>query len=292
MKTIHRALTLVAVLALLSPLAILAQSNRQGPYHDIEIQVKDLNSDQVIGTIQPGGSFTLREGQRVRLIMTAIHPGRGRGIAYPETEFTESEPGRGWVRVTRTNVENANATLEIQRPSNLNRNRTETLHYRIVENIGIPSNLRQGSITIHAVPDLGVGAGSAPTTSYSRAQQLTNTLYRAILLRDMDPSGQPYVDRIASGGYTELIRVAEEMAGSEESRDDAFDRAGGSIEQRLNALYQNLLGLTSSQVDSSQRSTDAQRLRAGQIDDVVAAIVQSTRFQEYQNLSDWMAVRY
>src|SRR5688500_12996081 len=182
MKTIHRALTLVAVLALLSPLAILAQSNRQGPYHDIEIQVKDLDSNQVIGTIQPGGSFALREGQRVRLIMTAIHPGRGRGPAYPETESTESEPGRGWVRVTRTNVENANATLDIRRPSSLNRNRTETLHYRIVENIGIPESLRRGTITIHAEP--GVGAGMAPpSTSYSRAQQLTNTLYRAILLR-------------------------------------------------------------------------------------------------------------
>lgn len=290
MKTIHRTLTLVAVLALLCPLAILAQSNRQGPYNDVEIQVKDLNSDQVIGTIPPGGSFTLREGQRVRLIMTAIHPGNGRGPAYPETEFTESEPGRGWVRVTRTNVENANATLEIQRPSDSNRNRTETLHYRIVENIGIPNHLRQGFITIHAEP--GVAAGAAPVTGYSRAQQLTNTLYRAILLRDMDPAGQGYVDRIANGGYSELIRVAEEIASSNESRDDAFDRAGGSLEQRLAALYQNLLGLSLSQVANDQRFEDMRRLRAGQIDDVVAGLVQSTRFQDYQNLSDWMAVRY
>ncbi|HYN20911.1 MAG TPA: hypothetical protein VE078_08125, partial [Thermoanaerobaculia bacterium] len=181
---------------------------------------------------------------------------------------------------------------EIQRPSNLNRNRTETVHYRIVENIGIPNNLRQGTITIHAVPDVGAGTAPAPGTSHSRAQQLTSTLYRAILLRDMDPAGQAYVDRIARGGYTELIRVAEEIASSEESRDDAFDRAGGSIEQRLTALYQNLLGLTSSQIESDQRFEDMRRMRAGQIDDVVATIVQSTRFQEYQNLSDWMAVRY
>lgn len=292
MKTIHRTLTLVAVLALLCPLAILAQSksNRQGPYQNVEIQVKDLDSDQVIGVIQPGGRFTLREGQRVRLIMTAIQPGRGKGPAYPETEFTESEPGRGWVRVTRTNVENANATLEIRRPSDTNRNRTETLHYRIVENIGIPENLRQGTITIHAEP--GVGASTAPSTSDSRAQQLTNTLYRAILLRDMDPAGQPYVDRIASGGYSELIRVAEEIASSEESRDDAFDRAGRSLEQRLAALYQNLLGLSMSQVENDQRFEDMRRMRAGQVDDVVAGIIQSTRFQEYHKLSDWMAVRY
>ena len=101
MKNTHRAWSLFAVLLLLSPLAVFAQSRSyfaQGPYQDVEIQVKDLDSDQVIATVQPGGTVTLREGQRVRLIMTADHPGQ-RGVVYPETEFTEAgiavSPRRG-----------------------------------------------------------------------------------------------------------------------------------------------------------------------------------------------------
>src|SRR5687768_1684076 len=163
MKTTYRVWGLIALLVLVSPLAVFAQKSAraQGPYHDVEIQVKDLSNDQVIGTIQPGGTFTLTEGQKVRLIMTAIHPGKGKGSYYPETQFSETEPGRGWVRVTRTSTENSSATLEVVRPSAGDRNRTETLRYQITESIGLPNNLRQGTVTIRVEP-LSAAAGSAP----------------------------------------------------------------------------------------------------------------------------------
>jgi hypothetical protein len=294
MKTTYRVWALIALLVLLSPLAVLAQKSAraQGPYHDVEIQVKDLSTDQVIGTIQPGGTFTLTEGQRVRLIMTAIRPGQGKGTYYPETQFSETEPGRGWVRVTRTSSENSSATLETVRPSNTNRNRTETLRYQITESIGLPNNLRQGSVTIHVEP-VSAGAGSAPYTSSGSARDLTNLLYRAILLRDMDPSGQPYVDRIASGGYAELVKIADEIARSEESRVQVFQRTNASNEQRLLALYQNLLNLKSSEVDREQWSYDLRRLSEGKIADVVRDMVRSDRFQDVHNVSsERTAIRY
>jgi hypothetical protein len=284
MKTTYRAWGLVALLVLLCPLMVAAQKSAkaQGPYHSVEIQVKDLDTDQVIGTIQPGGTFTLNEGQKVRLIMTAIHPGQGKGPYYPETVFTENEPGRGWVRVARTSQENASVTLEIIRPSNANRNPTETLSYRITENVGIPNNLRQGTVNIHVQP-LSAASGSAPVTSGSRtAQGLTNMLYRAILMRDMDPAGQGYIDRIAENGYPELVRVADEMARSEESRRGITS----SNEQRLAALYQHLLGLTSRQIDQTQWNADLQRLNSGRLVDVVRDMIQSDRFLAYHNLSN------
>ena len=73
MKTTYRALGLIAMLLLLSPLAGFAQrtSKSLATYHDVQIVVKDLNTGQEIGVIQPGGTFTLNEGQKVRLIMTA-----------------------------------------------------------------------------------------------------------------------------------------------------------------------------------------------------------------------------
>lgn len=288
MKTTYRAWGLVALLVLLCPLMVVAQKSAkaQGPYHDVEIQVKDLDTDQVIGTIQPGGSITLNEGQKVRLIMTALRPGQGKGPYYPETVFTENEPGRGWVRVARTSQENASVTLEIIRPSNANRNPNETLSYRITESVGIPNDLRQGTVTIRVQP-LSASSGSAPVTSGSRtAQGLTNLLYRAILMRDMDPAGSSYVDRIADRGYPELVRVAQEIAGSEESRVQLYQRADVNNEKRLLSLYQHLLGLSSSQIDRSQFDADLRRINDGRIGDVVADMVRSQRFQDLHDLSN------
>jgi hypothetical protein len=286
-------LGLLAVLLLLCPLAVFAQSfaqgNAQGPYNNVQIQVKDLDSDQVIATVRPGGTITLREGQRVRLIMTADHPGR-RGLVYPETEFTEDDPGRGWVRVTRTNVENANATLRIVRPASLSRSRTETLHYRIVEDIGLPDSLRQGMVTIRVEP--AAASGSAPLTSRQQARDLTSRLYRAILMRDMDESGaRSYVDSITRGGYPALIQVAERLAESDESRIRVYEREGVCNEQRLLSLYKNLLNLSANQIDREQWEEDLRRMADGQIDAVVLGMVRSTRFQQLHNL-ERMAIRY
>jgi len=296
MKTTNRVWGLVALLVLLSPLAAFAaqkSARAQGPFHDVQIMVKDLSTGQEIGVVRPGGSITLTEGQKVRLILTAVHPGQGKGPYYPEAVFTETEPGRGWVRVTRTSQENSSATVEIIRPGNNNRNTTETLNYRIVETAGIPNDLRQGSILIRVEP-LAAAGSAAPVISGSHtAQELTNMLYRAILMRDFDASGQPYVDRIASGGYPELLKVADEIARSEESRVRVYERTGANQEQRLLALYQNLLGLSSNQVDQNQWNADVRRLSQGQITNVVADIIRSERFQDLHNLSnERTAIRY
>lgn len=296
MRTTYKTFTLAAIVALLLPLGVLAQkqksSNAQGPYHDVRIVVKDLADNQEIASVQPGGTITLREGQRVRLIMSADHPGRGKGTVYPETEFTETEPGRGWVRVTRTNVENANATLEIVRPSNTNRNRTETLRYRITENIGMPNNLREGTITVRVEPTASSGSSPLPTTGNSRASQLTNTLYRAILMRDMDQAGaQTFINSIANGGYNELVFVAQQIAQSQESRVQLYEQ-GRNNQQRLASLYQHLLGMSSNQIDSAQWDADLRRLNDGKIVDVVMDMVRSERFQEHHNVDERTAIRY
>ena len=292
MKNTHRAWGLMAMLLMLSPLAAFAQArsfNAQGPYQNIAIQVKDLESEQIIATVRPGGTVTLREGQRVRLIMTADHPGQ-KGLVYPETEFTEADPGRGWVRVTRTNVENANATLHIVRPSAANRSRTETLRYRITESIGMPDSLRQGTINVRVEP--AAASGSSPAATRQQARDLTNRLYQGILMRNLDEAGaRGHIDSIAQGGYPALLQVAERIAESDESRIAVYEREGVCNEQRLLAMYKNLLGMSASQIDREQWEEDLRRMNAGQIDAVVAGMVRSTRFQQLHNL-ERMAIRY
>jgi hypothetical protein len=295
MKYTHRAWGLMAMLLLLSPLAVFAQArsfNAQGPYQDVEIQVKDLETEQVIATVRPGGTVTLREGQRVRLIMTADHPGQ-RGLVYPETEFTETDPGRGWVRVTKTNVDNANATLRIVRPSGATRGRTETLRYRIVESMGVggmPDSLREGTINIRVEPTSAAGTTSA--TTRQQARDLTNRLYQAILMRNLDETGaRGHVDSIAKGGYPALIQVAERIADSDESRIGVYERDGVCNQQRLLSMYKNLLGLSANQIDREQWEEDLRRMNAGDIDAVVTGMVRSPRFQQLHNL-ERMAIRY
>lgn len=291
MRTLQRALGLVALLVLAGPLA--ASASVQGPYNEIYIVVKDLSTNKEIGTIRPGGTFTLPEGARVRLILTAVAPGRGRGPAYPETQFYENEPGRGWVRMTRTNVENANATLEIVRPENRNRSRTETLTYKILEDIGVPAGLRQGFVNIRVEPSREAEVPpSAPVSSYPRARELTNTLYQAILQRDLDENGAlGYIDRIRRGGYPELVRVAEDIAQSEESRVRIYEKEGVTNQQRLAVLYRDLLGLGRDEVAGDQWFNDIRRLNNGQIGEVVADMVRSERFREVHDVDYRTAVR-
>jgi hypothetical protein len=194
------------------------------------------------------------------------------------------------VRVTRTNEENANATLQAVRPSSASRNRTETLRYRITEDIGLPSSLRQGTVLVRVEPV--AGSGSGPVTTSQQARDLTRRLYQAILMREPDASGsRRYVESITSGGYPALVQVAEQLAKSDESRIRVYERGGVCNEQRLLSLYKNLLGLSADQIDREQWDADLRRITAGQMDAVVAGMVRSTRFQQLHNL-ERVAIRY
>jgi hypothetical protein len=127
-----RSWSCAAALALLSPLALSAQ---------VLIQVKDVESGEIIGSIRPGGSFTIDEGDEVRLIMSV--GGRGGRTLYPQTEFWESQPNRGCLRITRASVENANATLKA-----VCSGRSESIGYSIVEDIGLDDEWTEGSVTL------------------------------------------------------------------------------------------------------------------------------------------------
>jgi hypothetical protein len=213
----------------------------------------------------------------VRLIMTA--QGRGRTL-YPQTEYWESQPGGGSVRITRASVENANATVEA-----VGAGRSESIGYRIVEDIGLSDRWTEGSITLRVSG--GDRGGSAPAPSGSSwARDLTNTLYQAILLRDMDEGGRGFADRIARGDFQTVVQVADEIARSEESRIRLY-KNGVSNQQRLVALYENLLDLSSDDIDEEQWSQDLRRLNDGRIAEVVGDMVRSRRFRQVQELDDY-----
>lgn len=268
MRMRDRALSFACALALLVPLTIAAQ----------EIQVKDLDTDEIIDTVGPGGTITLSHGDRVRLIMTVHAKGR---TYYPQTEYWEGQKNGGAVRITRTSVENANATVEAVAAG-----RSESIGYRILEDVRART---EGSVTIRVENDEeeesssggGYGGGGG---GGDWAREITNTLYQAILMRDMDESGgRGYSDRIRRGGYSTVVQIAQEMARSEESRVRIYERQINN-RQRLESLYENLLGLSPDDVDDDEWAEDLRRLNDGRIADVVSDMVRSSTFREYQDL--------
>jgi hypothetical protein len=265
-------LTLILVLALV-PLAA-AQSNKPN-IGQVVIVVKDIESKEEIGSVEPGGSITLPAGSHVRLIMSALPTGNARGPLYPDTKF--SDTSNGGVTITRSNVENSTADLVLNRSKAASR--TETINYQILDT-WVPAHLRTGSFRVHIAPASSAqNLGSGITLGGSRAEQLTQMLYRAILLRDPDSGASGTIDSIANGGYDALVSAAVGIANSEESRIRLYEQ-GTTNEQRLASLYKNLLGLSTSQVDRMQYENDLRRVNEGRIADVVADIVNSERFRE------------
>jgi hypothetical protein len=266
-----------ALIALVLPVAAEAQSrgrdnrdNRDNRENvtGVQILVRDRETRQEIARLSPGGTISLPEGARVRINLIALTPGRGRGPLYPATEFTD--PTRSGVRITRSSEENGAADLEILPMRNPNR--VQTIRYQVTES-WVPASLRTGSF------DIRVGReGVADSITSERSRELTRLLYQGILLREPDANGaRTTAEAIRRDGYEGLLRSAANIANSDESRIQVYQRSCN--EQRLLAFYRQFLGVEANQVDRRQWDTDLQRLRNGELNRVVDEMLRSERFR-------------
>ncbi len=272
MRITHRTIVpAVLAAALFCPLAMRpadAQTTKpRPPIADVQVVVRDLSTQQDLGTVPPGGSISVPAGSHLRLIMTAIPTGN-RAALYPETTY--SDQSQGGVRITRSRSENSTADLEVGEAKG---DRRQGISYQIHED-WVPTNLRNGSIYLQVVPAAAPQAPPASLTGSARAQEITRMLYLGILMREPDPGAQGTVDSIERGGYEAITQAAVGIANSDESH-----RIRVGTEERLNALYQNLLGMSPDQVDRAQYDGDLRRVSSGRLGDVVSAMVQSPRFQ-------------
>jgi hypothetical protein len=286
MRIASRTFQAAAVMALLCPLFVEAQTNNRPNIGSVQILIREIGTRNEVARINPGETVTLPEGARVRINMMALPTGSARGPLYPATEFTDT--GRGGTRITRANQENAAADLEVVASKNYNR--VETIRYRITED-WVPANLRTGSFSIRVSGDTSVSGSSTGGWSNTgttgngtgawgdHAVQLTQVLYQGILMREADSGAGGTIEKIRNDGFEGLVQAAVGIANSEESRTRIYQDLRVSNEQRLNALYKNLLGLDASQVSQSQRATDLSRLSNGEIARVVEDLLRSDRFR-------------
>ena len=241
----------------------------QGRINRLEIVVKDIGAQQDLTSVEPGGTVNLERGGPVRLIMTATYA-NGKTI-YPATRY--SDQLRGGIGITRSNPDNATVDLDV----NNGTGGREGIGFEIYDE-RIPRELRRGTVYIR----VGRSSGSTGGDWYggnSRGAELTRMLYQAILLRDPDRGARGTVESIDRGGYTALVRAAEGIANSDESRVRIYEDRNVSNERRLISLYRNLLGLDPDDVNRSTWDRDLRRMHDGRIADVVSDIVRSERFR-------------
>lgn len=305
MRIASRTIASAAVVALLCPLMAQpaqAQAQRQrsvsrNDVAGIQILVRAID-DKTDGTrIDPGGTVSVAEGARVRVNVEAVLNG-SRVPMYPVTEFTDLD--RGGVRITRGNA--ANAAVDLEVISKRNPNRIQRIGYRITDN-RVPANMRTGSFNIQVVAPNTIGSNDQQGSSHGRpgygghdggnsgwsndrARDLTRALYQGILMREPDPGARGTTDAIRNGGYNTLIDEAVNIANSKESRFEIPSRRV-SPEQRLEAMYQSLLGLSAQQADPGTWRSDLRMLNDGQIARVVEGIVRSDRFRSRYGLTGY-----
>ncbi len=255
-----------------------AQSSRRADIEAVRILVRDVATREELGTVESGGTITLPEGAHVRINMQAIPDVSSRNPLYPATEFTDLN--RSGVRITRAREENAAADLEILPMRNPSR--IQTIQYRITDT-WVPAGLRTGSFSIRVVPE--GGSANSGYWSGERARDLTRTLYRAILMREPDRDASGTIRAIQRGGYEALVDAAVDLAGSDESRIQVYERENVCNQQRLLALYKNLLGLSATQINRSQWDADLRRLERGDIAQVVESLLRSDRFRSRYDIT-------
>jgi hypothetical protein len=290
MKIASRTILSAAIAALLCPMvAPPARAQRQiPPIGAIEILVRNIDDKSDAVRIVAGGTVNLPEGVHVRVNIEAVPANGSRTPMYPNTVFTDLN--RSGVQMLRANAANAAADLMIL-PLKGNPRRIQRIGYKINESY-VPARLREGSFNIQVVPN--GNASLPPATGGSgghgwgddKARDLTRALYQGILMRDLDPGAHGTIDAIRNGGYNALVDSAVSIANSNESRFTIPSR-GVSMEQRLQAMYQGLLGLAPNQVDPGSWRSDLQTLNNGHVAQVVENIVRSDRFRSRYSLGQY-----
>lgn len=307
---------LIAALAALAlPLAAPDASAQQ--IGEVRIYAKDLATGADYTWVNPGGTLVLPPRTEVRLRLEAL-PAGGAGPRYPSGRFEDASMREAWNDRRRGGISGGPAREDDHRFAGVHdvvvergaavlqtygREGESAIRYTILDDgLSMPRELRTGTFIVRVDDDarlttLPPETGDDPivtdpgSVDEQAARRLVTELYRGILMREPEPEGlEDWSERIEDRGYPETIAVATDIARSEESRFRIY-QGGTTYEQRLTALYEHLLGVEARNVPADQWREDLERLRDGEIEQVVGEIVRSPDFRERFGFPDRRFVR-
>jgi hypothetical protein len=279
----------------------------EGRWTELKLWIKTMGVSDETSEIAPGGRFSLPENGRFRVIMMAYTPG-GHDRIYPATIFREAQVGRGGIKIAKESNQNSNYVVDVLNIRERYGSRSERVSYEINDN-RVPRNLRTGSFVIDVLSSeeinnprgqnqggqtgQGGGWGRRPDRDRdnngdrpginvrTRAGQMTQVLYRAILMREPDAGAQGFTDRIERDGYDGLVNAAVTLAQSNESRRDIYQQKPDlTPEKRVAQIYRELLGVREGEYDRRTWDEDVRLVQDGKVSVVVGEIVRSQRFRD------------
>ena len=234
----------------------------------VKVAVIDPRTNRELAVLDPGGTLTLPpDEERLLRLFEPPEQGRAERQAIP-AEFGFG-PAQTALQITSHSVSRGEAVVRLRRGASASGGGGAALHvgYHIDDDVDLADeNMRLGRVLV----EISSGGRSA--------DDVIAALYRGILLRAPDQAAAARRDDIARSGYAGVLRQAREIAESRESEIDVYQR-GACNQQRLLALYKELLGREAAQIDQRTWRAELEHLERGDIAEVVTDIVESRDFQ-------------
>lgn len=282
-RLLGRLLTAFVLAALFAPLAA-APAAAQVEIAEVRIYIRDNQTGDDITWVNPNGTVELPQGTTVRLRLEA----RPRNLSprYPSGAFVMAPGSRQPAGIKDANRDMGSAVLQTYSRPGL-----ATVRYTITDrDLAMPNELRSGAFGVRV---LGSAAEPAKPEEVELGigERTVDALFQGILLREAPMQGtEDFVRRVDEGGYLEAVAVAVDIANSEESTSAIYQR-GVSPQQRLEALYEHLLGQDPKQADRDQWQADLLAISRGEIDRVVGGMVRTQEFRDRMGFQPTRPVR-
>jgi hypothetical protein len=240
------------------------------------VAVVDPASGQELAVIAPGSDISMAPGQT--LTFRVFEPGARKRERTPIAVKDFGFGGPSALQIVNQNERTGEVTVKLG-----NASPGEKLHvgWRLADDTRGATALNTGKVNIRVV-----GSSVVPTQEYyvpggrsygTQIDALVDALYRGILLREPDASGSSgWRQSVAVGGFQAARSTAMQIAQSPESL--AVSQKA-TPEQRLTALYQNLLGAGPNDIDPAQWAADLQEIQRGNIGGVVDHMLNSPAFR-------------
>ena len=271
----HRLTVFLAAAAALAAVAAPAQTGSGRPgerraqrIQDIRVAVWTPREHSESALLSDGQTLRLEQGQTV--ILRVVAPAKSNPV--PERVYLAARYGveRSDDRVSLQAVDIQKGWVELTaREGRWDRRDPVVVRWELAENVLLAEpGLARGAIRVEIEPGLS-----------RYGEEAVAELYRGILLREPDAGARGWVERVSRGGYEELLAAAQAIAESRESEIEVYAR-GACNQQRLLALYRQLLGVESAAVDQSRWRADLDRMGRGDIAGVVLDLVRSAAYRE------------
>ena len=271
----HRLTVFLAAAAALAAVAAPAQTGSGRPgerraqrIQDIRVAVWTPREHSESALLSNGQTLRLEQGQTV--ILRVVAPAKSNPV--PERVYLAARYGveRSDDRVSLQAVDIQKGWVELTaREGRWDRRDPVVVRWELAENVLLAEpGLARGAIRVEIEPGLS-----------RYGEEAVAELYRGILLREPDAGARGWVERVSRGGYEELLAAAQAIAESRESEIEVYAR-GACNQQRLLALYRQLLGVESAAVDQSRWRADLDRMGRGDIAGVVLDLVRSAAYRE------------